>query len=341
MIAEASGTTDQNPCLFVVGCPRSGTTLLQRMLDHHPQLAVANDTHFIPRALEEVLPQAAKEVTDQIDPPLTPELVEWMLSYHRFPRLGLAEATVRQTAAKTTTYRDFVSGLYSEFGRLHGKPLTGEKTPDYVKRLPLLHALLPWVKTAHIIRDGRDVALSTLEWAREDKGPGKLELWREEPVAVCALWWHWQVSTGMRDGAMLGPSRYLEVKYEELVARPEETLRSIVAFLGLPFAPEMLDFHVAKTRLQPGLSSKKAWLPPTPGLRDWQTQMTERDVELFEAIAGDFLSTLGYERAIRAISPETAVVAERCRRWWDCEMARRQARFAGRVGSAMADSSGK
>ncbi len=41
-----------NPYLFVGGCPRSGTTLLQRMLDHHPELALANDSHFIPRALE-------------------------------------------------------------------------------------------------------------------------------------------------------------------------------------------------------------------------------------------------------------------------------------------------
>src|SRR5207244_13256112 len=48
------------------------------------------------------------------------------------------------------------------------------------------------------------------------------------------------------------------------------------------FRSEMLDYHVAKTRLQPGLSSKKAWLPPTPGLRDWQTQMAERDVERSE-----------------------------------------------------------
>ena len=192
-----SEINQRNPYLFVVGCPRSGTTLLQRMLDHHPQLAVANDTHFIPRALEEVLAQSASEVVDQIDPLLTGELVEWVLGYHRFPRLGLAEATVRRTAASSTTYRDFVSALYSEFGRLHGKPLAGEKTPDYVKRLPLLQALLPWVRTVHIIRDGRDVALSTLEWAREDKGPGKFALWREEPVAVCAFWWRWQVATGM------------------------------------------------------------------------------------------------------------------------------------------------
>ena len=110
----------------------------------------------------------------------------------------------------------------------------GEKTPDYVRHLPLLHALFPWVRSVHIIRDGRDVALSALEWAREGKGPGRMALWREEPVAVCALWWRWQVRTGRQDAESLRPGSYLEVRYENLVEGPEETLRSITDFLQLP-----------------------------------------------------------------------------------------------------------
>ena len=179
---ETPKASRQNPYLFVVGCPRSGTTLLQRMLDQHPQLAVSNDTHFIPRAIE--------GLTEGTDLPLTPELIERVRGYRRFPRLGLSEAAVSGAAAKARTYGEFVSALYFEFGRMHGKPLAGEKTPDYVRYLPLLHALFPWVRTVHIIRDGRDVTLSTLEWAPEDRGPGRYDLWREEPVAVCALWWH-------------------------------------------------------------------------------------------------------------------------------------------------------
>ena len=258
MMSQA--TCERNPYVFVVGCPRSGTTLLQRMLDHHPRLAVANDTHFIPRALEEVIPQAVADVAGPVDPPLSPELVEWVLGYHRFARLGLVEAIVRQAAAEAATYRDFVSALYSEFGRLHGKPLAGEKTPDYVRRLPLLHAVFPWVRTVHIIRDGRDVALSTLEWASEDKGPGKLELWQDEPVAVCALWWQWQVRTGMRDGAVLGPSRYHEVKYEELVAaRSDAAERCCVPGAALRpgdvALPRRQDRSEARALVQEGLAA--------------------------------------------------------------------------------------
>src|SRR5262249_30247711 len=97
-----------NPYVFVVGCPRSGTTLLQRMLDNHPQLAVANDTHFIPRCLEKTVPDAIPEMVRGADLKLTPGLIEAVKSYHRFPRLGLSEETVGQAAAASRTYRQFV-----------------------------------------------------------------------------------------------------------------------------------------------------------------------------------------------------------------------------------------
>ena len=315
----------RNPYLFVVGCPRSGTTLLQRMLDAHPQLAVANDTHFITRAIGKARPDLVANGLAGKQVMLTPELIEQVRSYHRFPRLGLAESTVSEASRASATYRGFVGRLYLEFARLSGKSLGGEKTPDYVLHLPLLHRLFPWVRSVHIIRDGRDVALSALEWAREDKGPGRMALWREEPVAVCALWWRWQVRTGRRDAASLRPGSYLEVRYEHLVEDPEETLRSITDFLQLPFArEEMLRFNQGKVRQEKGLSVKKAWLSPTPGVRDWRTHMDARSRELFEALAADLLSELGYERQFQAISSPIAAVASECQQWWDQEMRRKK-----------------
>ncbi len=314
-----------NPYIFVVGCPRSGTTLLQRMLDAHPQLAVANDTHFIPRALRKAGLDLVSNESGGRGLTLTPALIDQVRSYHRFPRLGLDESTVDQVARRSRTYREFVSRLYLEFARLRGKPLGGEKTPDYVRHLGLLHGLFPWVRSVHLIRDGRDVALSALEWAREDKGPGRMALWREEPVAVCALWWRWQVMTGRRDAATLRAGAYLEARYEHLVARPEETLRSVTAFLQLPFAKEeMLGFNRGKVRHEKGLSAKKAWRSPTPGVRDWRTQLDPRSRELFEALAGDLLSELGYECQFDVISSPIVGVASQCRQWWDEEMTRQK-----------------
>ena len=185
-----------------------------------------------------------------------------------------------------------------------------------------------------MVRPAWKFALSVLEWAHDGKGPSKLALWDEEPVAVCAMWWRWLVTTGRRDGRALGPDRYRETRYEELVDHPETTLADLAEFLGLPNSPEMANFHAGRTIRRPGLSAKKAWLPPTAGLRNWHVDMPARDRELFEALAGDLLSELGYERSVDHVSAEVAVLAERCRRWWDGDRARRADRWASASGAA-------
>ncbi len=73
-----------------------------------------------------------------------------------------------------------------------------------------------------------------------------------------------------------------------------------------------------------GRSAKKAWPPATRGLRGWRRAMPGRDVELFEALAGDLLSELGYERSARSSSPEIEDVAERRRTWWEGNRSRKR-----------------
>lgn len=293
-----------NPYVFIVGCPRSGTTLFQRMLDSHPRLAVANDTHFIPHGID--------DLTGKTDPPLTAQIVERVRTYRRFHRLGLDDDAVA-AASQGRTYSEFVRSLYDEFARMRGKPFAGDKTPSYVRQLRLLHGLFPSARIVHIIRDGRDVALSALEWATPTKGPAKLRLWRGEPVAVCALWWQRHVRTGRGDGSRVGAEQYLEVRYEQLVADPEGELRRIAAFLDLDYTPQMATYYLGKTRSDSSLSAKSAWLPPTPGLRDWRTSMAKGDVALFEALAGDLLDQLGYARAAPSPPPELLERAEQLR----------------------------
>lgn len=312
--------TALNPYVFTGGCPRSGTTLLQRMLDHHPSLAMANDTHFIPKCL----PKAA----GHNDVRLASAVVECVRGYPRFKRLGLPSSVVDRAAEQSKTYVEFVSRIYTEFGAAHGKRLAGEKTPDYIRHIPLLDALFPWARFLHVIRDGRDVALSARSWATKRgrrRGPSRSELWDEEPIAVLALWWSRFVVKGRKNGAEVSGGRYLEVRFEALAAEPRQTLEGVLSFLGLPFAEEALLYHRGRTRPKAGRSAKNAWLPPTPGLRDWRTQMPSRDVELFEALAGDLLDELGYERAFPTISRGIAAIADRCRDRWLAERPRRRA----------------
>ena len=312
MADKKSETTTTNPFVFVVGCPRSGTTLLQRMLDNHPQLAVANDTHFITRAAKKILRNNPR-------PPLTNGLLEAVISYRRFYRMGLEDVEVRNAAQDCAGYAEFVSRLYSLRGHKKRKPLSGEKTPDYCRKIPQLHRLFPTARFIHIIRDGRNTALSTLNWATASKGPGRWSLWSEDPLGTCALWWQWQAGTGQRDGENLGSKFYLQVEYEKLVAKPQQTLQSLASFLDISYCEEMANYHIGKTKSASGLSAKSAWLPPVKNLRDWREDMSAEDIGVFEGIAGELLRENGY--SCRDKPPETAVASriQRCLAWWESE----------------------
>jgi hypothetical protein len=279
------------------------------MLDAHADLAVANDTHFITRS-------ARRELRRQADPALEAGLVERVASYHRFHRMGLEHEDVLAAARGADSYSSFVSRLYDIRAERAGKTLSGEKTPDYCRKMPVLHRLFPSARFLHIVRDGRDTALSTLRWAAKGKGPGRWSLWQKDPLGTCALWWCWQVGAARRDGAALGGETYREVRYEALVADPETELRGICAFLGISYDPRMPRFHEGKTRDARGRSAKSAWLGPTPGLRNWRTEMGDEDGAVFDALAGELLDKTGYERKTYAASQRVDARVRSCLDWW-------------------------
>jgi hypothetical protein len=306
----------ENPYVFLCGCPRSGTTLLQRMLDGHPELAVLLETNVVPR------PVLGKHPAPDLL--LTDELAAQVTGHKWFDRLGVDEQTAFGLATGSFTFAEFIGALLDEAGRRRGKPLVGEKVPGYVRRMPSLHGLFPSARFIHIVRDGRDVALSMLDWITPERWLGRMPLWEKEPVAVCALNWRREVSGGVRGRRRVGAERCLEVRYEDLVEAPEPVLRLIADFLHLRFDVSMLEFHKGRTRRDPRLWSKDRWLPPTAGLRDWRGGLSPRDLQLFEALAGEELMSFGYPLVAETPVPsEVVAAAERCRRWWEAEIERR------------------
>jgi hypothetical protein len=298
-----------NPYVFVVGCPRSGTTLLRRMLDAHPELAITPETHWVSRLFEkgDGLTAAGN---------VTPELVSTLVGSERFKTLRVSPERVWQLfeAEQPIAYARFVAGIYDLFGARRGKPLVGDKTPGYTRAIRTLHELFPGARFVHLIRDGRDVCLSATTWHRVRNLEARFSSWREHPVLTAALWWEWHVRLAREAGAQLGAGVYYEMRYEALVSAPADELAALSTFLDLGFSEAMLDFHVGRTKTEPELGSNKRWLPPTPGLRDWRSQMPAEDAERFEAAAGDLLDELGYARGAASASDEKRASAERLRR---------------------------
>jgi hypothetical protein len=135
-----------------------------------------------------------------------------------------------------------------------------------------------------------------------------------------ACQWEYEVRAARSFGSTVARGRYLELRYEDLVADPDRRLREVCGFLGLGFEPEMLEYHrgVDPSTLQ---DHPRLEQPPIMGLRDWREQMAPRDVERFEAVAGPLLAELGYPRAYPV--PSSAAQA-----WAALERAAFQARLA-------------
>jgi hypothetical protein len=309
-----------NPYFFVVGCPRSGTTLLRRMLDAHPRLAMMpRETHFIPRIYE-------RRAGLTIEGEVTPAVVDELLADRHFARLGIDREALEQllTREEPTPYASLVSRIFDMQGRARGTELVGDKTPGYVRHLRTLHALWPETRFVHLIRDGRDVGLSLLEWRKGPRLAGRFSSWAEDPVSTTALWWEWHVRLGREDGLSLGPERYRELRYESLVSNPERECSAVCNFLGVRYDDAMVRFQRGRERGGPGRGAKGAWRPVTAGLRDWRTQMPAGDIERFEAAAGELLDELDYGRFLPTPSTAATTRAARLREGFARELAARE-----------------
>jgi hypothetical protein len=249
------------------------------MLDRHSALAVPDESYFIP--------QLAERHRGPVDPAAfvddlrrLPTVREW--------GVDIGEVASRLRPGMSTG--EAIGAVYVAYAAARGKERWGDKTPLYMQHLPLLERLFPEARYVHLIRDGRDAAVSFLQmpagvvtrsWAHLRDARGFACQWRSEVRAAQAL--------GRRVGA-----RYLEVRYEALVADPEQELRRIAEHGGLTYEREMLDYpssvDVSDKPHQQRLRER-----PTVGVRNWRSELAPGEARAFSSVAGDLLAKLGYD----------------------------------------------
>jgi hypothetical protein len=267
--------------VIVLGVSRSGTTLLKQMLDRHPQLAIPTESYFLPQLWDRHGER--------------PDRDAFLADLDRLARLrdwGVTDAEVAERLPADPSFPEAVQAIYRAYADARGKPRFGDKTPSYMQELDLLERAFPGARYVHLIRDGRDAALSFVGLTRKPT----FNLARPRGIGGFAVQWRREVEAARRFGRERLSGRYCELRYEDLVADPEAELRAIGDVLELQLDPAMLAYHedpeAGTLRDHPKLAH-----PPTPGLRSWREGMPPRQAELFEAIAGDLLAELGYERA--------------------------------------------
>jgi hypothetical protein len=295
--AAGAARAPRPPFPVVVGCPRSGTSLLAVMLDSHPLLAVPPETAFLPLVAQLQGPPAS--VRQRFLEIVTADRIV----VSNWSDFGLDRDALRRRleAIEPFTVEAGLRAFYALYAEGFDKPRYGEKTPGYVFIMPQIAALLPEACFIHVIRDPGDTALS---WRKTWFSPG-------QDFRVLGDGWRRHVESGRR-AKRLVPS-YIEVRFEELVLDPERELKRLCEYLALPWDATMLDYRAQgaarverlqgrqhargpmigreqRTRIHTNLMRE----PDASRVDVWRREMTAEERRDLEAAAGPLVHELGY-----------------------------------------------
>jgi hypothetical protein len=308
-------TETRLPAPFVVGVPRSGTTLLRLMLDSHPELVIPAETHFLPKLFRAIEAGDARRRLPWRGPPgrrlrgaaarrARHQALDLITSHRRWPDWGLTkdELAARFDAEEPFGCAEAARAFFGLCAAKADKPRWGDKSPSYRLRMRRIASALPEARFVHVIRDGRDVALSLMDvpW-----GPGT--------VAEAAEMWARDIKRTRRQAKRVG--HYMELRYEDLVAEPEERLREVAGFVDLPWDEAMLAYHeraeqrigefardfamrrgVTMTAAERAGQHRHTSMPPTAARTGrWRQEMGAAERSSFDGEPRALLEELGYE----------------------------------------------
>lgn len=271
--------------IFLLGVPRSGTTLLRMMMDSHPDIMCGPEAPWITgRRMAEPVPNFGSLIMFLTTSEWGP--VQAMPGVNEDAIYELAAALIDQVMSKAARHR--------------GKSRWAEKTPENIISLPLLYRLFPQARFVHIYRDGRDVALSTVgcHWKMLHTPAGHVENTYENSIK---RWVDW-IRELQADAARLTATVYA-LRYEDLVESPEPQMRRLLEFIGVPWHDDVLKPYEQKHDLTPpsrfqvvGEVSFYERKSIDPGsLYRWKRELGFWQRRKTRAIADKLLLELGYE----------------------------------------------
>lgn len=291
-VQELSGNSRTQAPVFVLGCPRSGTTLLYHMLLSAGRFAIyraeSNFFNLLSPRFGGLRSRWSRETL----------LKNWASS-ELFLASGLDHEALRSKLVNEChTTGDCLRVFMEEVAAKQGVDRWADCTPDHLLYVRDIKREIPNALIVHIIRDGRDVALSYARQGWENHLPWD----RSQSLEVAALYWSWIVSEGRKLGSALGKD-YIEVRFEELVHNPRNPLSRVSEFID-----QELDYD----RIQRvAIGSVRAPNTSFPGGNNgnfnpvgrWKTKISRSQLSRLEFLIGDRLQELGYEVSQASCSP--------------------------------------
>lgn len=285
--------------VFIIGYPRSGTTLLRLMLNKHPRICVPPEAAFLAwlhRDFAEFSFSASAVHDFVVALSGTRKIENWKLDFFELER----ELIVRTPI----TYAELCDGVYDYYIQhvlQRSVDVVGDKNNTYLNEIDLLASLYPGARFVHIVRDGRAVAASCLDLASRSLASRYAP---RLPGTLPEIAAHWNASIGtiLSSLSALDRDRHATSRFEDLVVDPVSELRRLCAFLGVELDEDMLRFHQTSERdgLEPEdymewKSKNRMQLQPNEVRR--HLRLTPEQREHFWELSGATLSMLGYSRS--------------------------------------------
>lgn len=259
--------------VFIVGVGRSGTTLLQSMLNAHPDVCFPPETHFFRLYIQ----------SGKFDKLLIKNGVNGLAAHLKCDKylkrleLDIDKLFVPFRVNKQSPSAvEFYLLLLSEYAKRFKKKIIGDKDPRSIEFLSALHRYFPNASIIHMIRDPRDVIVSRMkaDWSKNRNFMHHVFTYKV------------QIQIGREMGERLFKGRYFELLYEQLLKDPDETLRNVCNFLSIPYSSKMLDFFDSAKEIitRSEMQWKKEALGPL--LRDnwgkWKNSLKSSQILLIE-----------------------------------------------------------
>ena len=271
---------DQLPNFFIVGSQRSGTTLLRLMLNTHSQIGIPEEGGFLSPYLKKSLYHNIKTLRDK-EKRIFLNYIKNDLQFKKWD-CDIDESVLFNN---DITCKQAIGSIYWSFCQKHGNCICGDKTPKFIRKLPVLTKAYPSSKFIYIVRDGRDTFLSLKNKNHHSA----------KSIEIAAFEWrikNWLAVTTLKSCK----ERLLILRYEDLVTDPVAKLSDICKFLDVPYEENMVNFWKGSDRFIERQHSDLIFKPINKmNIYKWKKLMPANDIKAYEFFAGGALKRYGYE----------------------------------------------
>lgn len=281
------------PLFFIVGRPRSGTTLLRILFEAHPNVLIPPESPFIINLYKKY-----GKVTSW-DEPIIKEFCEDLFKQRYFDKWLIAKDMLVDSLMEVkgeNTFQTLVRKVYLTYSSVFEKNeilLIGDKNPAYSLYVQRIHKLFPEARIIHITRDYRDNYLSLI----------KVNF--EVPIVPLVIY-RWKFAyRRMQKMKKLHPELIYSLKYEDLATEPERNFGEVCRFLGIDYDPSVMSFYKKKAEVEKAYSGSddlnqvhQSLFNPISTVRMnlWKTEMSQRDILIADLVAGNTAEKAGYKR---------------------------------------------